>query len=415
MRNVVAMVGLAVVLGSGAARAGDGPCGGLVVGEGALTFGERLTLAKVGEPAGDACIAAVGAALAQRKNLQVVTVSARVPSDKTMRDKGLAAGNAVADKLAAAGLARTLVSVVVPTAAADEPDGIYVSFVERRSSKPIAQIWELSGKAWEGPDVGATHESEAGATLVAKDVVETGKGSRLVLRLIDDSEVILADETSLRVVQADLVGVEDRPGTASRAVKLQLLRGSITVKTSKRDGPFMVTSTLAHAGQSVGGERGALFRMTLNDATQKQFARLEVLEGTMTFGGKRADGFIDAGKASVIDHDGTPEDGRHLLVAPEPLWPLFGAAGHGDLLKWKPVAQATQYRVELARNAQFTKGWWPVDATSERWLVSEELAPGKWFWRVTALDTDGYLGYPSKTFAFTVPGAAGSDDGAHAK
>lgn len=397
---VVGLVACALASVSTAARAEPGPCGGLTFGEGAITFGERLTLARVAEPAGDECLKAVAAELVKRQaSVQVVTIAARVANDKTMRDAGLAAANAAADKLAAAGVPRSLVSVVVPTAAADEKDGLYVSFIERRSSRPIAQLWALSGKAWAGPDVGATHETEPGATMVAKDVVETGKGSRLVLRLIDDSEIALDEETSLRVIQADLAA------DGARAVKLQLLRGSVTVKTSRRDGPFLVQTAIARAGQSVGGERGAVFRLTQNTATQKVFARLEVLEGTMTFGGKRADEFIDAGKAAEVDNDGTPENVRHLLVAPELEGPLFGGAQAGDVLRWKEVAAATQYRVELSQNAQFTKAWWPIEASTERWLLSEMLTPGKWFWRVTALDADGYAGYPSKVYAFTLPAA----------
>jgi hypothetical protein len=80
----------------------------------------------------------------------------------------------------------------------------------------------------------------------------------------------------------------------------------------------------------------------------------------------------------------------------------MGTAEPGDLLRWEPVDGAQSYRVEIAANAQFTKSWMSFESTQEKLPISEVLTPGKWFWRVTGRDVDGFVGYPSKIYAFIV-------------
>jgi len=76
----------------------------------------------------------------------------------------------------------------------------------------------------------------------------------------------------------------------------------------------------------------------------------------------------------------------------------------GELLSWRAVPEADAYLIEFARSAQFDDHYW--DATTKRVqaLITESHTPGKWFWRVTAIDRDGFHGFPSRIYAFTVPG-----------
>ena len=71
-------------------------------------------------------------------------------------------------------------------------------------------------------------------------------------------------------------------------------------------------------------------------------------------------------------------------------------------LEWQPVADVAKYRVELARDADFL-----VEARSELVTATtlswpEQLAKGKWFWRVTGIDAGGFAGPSSRVYAFTV-------------
>ena len=60
---------------------------------------------------------------------------------------------------------------------------------------------------------------------------------------------------------------------------------------------------------------------------------------------------------------------------------------------------AKRYLVEVASDAEFGRDLQTVQSTSAR-LAMPGLARGKYFWRVMAVDQDGFVGMPSKVFAF---------------
>ena len=386
---IVTLVTLVTGLASVAASRSHAaqPCGGIKVGDGALSLGDRLSLDRVAQPDGEACIKAIATELMKREGLQGITIAARVPNDEGMRKKGEEAARLMADKLAAAGLRRSLISTVVPTARPDEKDALYVAFVEQRSTRSVAQVQALSGRVTAGHQLGSLRDASVGQLLTGSDFIETGKGSRAHLKLLDGSHVWLFEGSIMRFGQVAL----DEYG--QRSVKINMLKGEAAVVASEREGPFYLVT-----GSAIAGVRGTDFRMVSVD-TQK--SRVETLSGTVTFGGKNANLFVPRGKGSRVDHKGVPEDPRPLLVAADIEYPLFGRARLAELMRWKPVGEARGYRVELAENAQFTRGWRVYETTANRMPVPDGLPEGKWFWRVTPVDVDGFLGYPSKIYAFT--------------
>ncbi len=390
MRHALNMLcGLALVTAAGGVANAAAPCGGIKVSEGSLTFGDRMTLDGSRSQEGTACIKAVAEQLLKMNALQTITVAARVPNDKSMREKGMETANYVADKLAEFGLQRSMVSTVVPMARPDEKDAIYFAYIERRSARSVAQIQTVSGRVLAGNKLGQLRDAGPGQLLSGSDYLETGKGSVALLKLLDDSHLYVFENSALRVGQVDI------DGNGKRNVQVQMLRGEAAVLASERDGPFYIVT-----GNAIAGVRGTVFRIAQVDP---QKSRVETLGGTGTFGGKTSNIFVPEGKGSRVDHRGTPEEPRSLLVSPSPEWPLMGRATPGDLLRWQPVGEAHRYRIELAKNAQFTESWLLLESTVTKVLVPDTLSPGKWFWRVTALDVDGFVGYPSKIYAFTVP------------
>lgn len=384
---MLAACALAMV-GGGTASAAAEPCGGLKVQEGIVSFGDRLTLEAVAGADGEACLKAVAAELTKRTNLQGVTIAARVPNDKAMRDKGNVAANLAADRLASFGIERRLISTVVPMARPDEKDALYIAFVERRSARSVAQVQTVSGRVFAGHQLGNLRDTTPGALLTTNDYLETGKGSVVLLKLLDGTYIYVFEDSALRIGQVDV------EADGRRNVRVQLVRGEAAVIAAEREGPFYLLT-----GNAIAGVRGTTFRLAQIDA---QKSRVETLAGTVTFGGKNANLFVPDGKGSRVDYKGIPEDPRPLLSSPLPEWPLMGTAEPGDLLRWEPVDGAQSYRVEIAANAQFTKSWMSFESTQEKLPISEVLTPGKWFWRVTGRDVDGFVGYPSKIYAFIV-------------
>ena len=100
--------------------------------------------------------------------------------------------------------------------------------------------------------------------------------------------------------------------------------------------------------------------------------------------------------------DGKTSPPSKLPEAPLVVGPLKGALGAEARFEWQPVAEAASYKVELARDADFLVelSTQTVNATTLSW--PEALPKGKWFWRVSGVDSKGFEGATSKVYAFTV-------------
>ncbi len=384
---IISSLSAAALLAGPGALAAE-PCGGLSLQAGVVQIGDHLPVSEgLAQEAGP-CLEAIAKELVARPAIRSITVAARVAGDAQARRLGLGVAKTVADTLAAHGIARTRISAVVPTALPGEADGVQIAFVERRSFRPVAQVWGLSGKAWSGARLGALEPAALGAPVTPRQYFETGSNSVAVLMLVDGSRVRVASESVLRIGQVTLDS--DR----RRSVQIEVLRGDAVVRTSKARGPFRLVT-----GNAIAGARGTRFRLALAD---EGVTRLETLEGTVNLAGSRGQVFVASGEGSLVDYSGFPERPRPLLVAPAVVQPVLGERRFGDPLQWRPVPQADRYRVEFARNAEFSDTFWSTETEYIRTLVGEALSPGKWFWRVTAIDRDGFVGLHSKTYAFTV-------------
>ncbi|MDW8324069.1 MAG: FecR domain-containing protein [Burkholderiales bacterium] len=75
-------------------------------------------------------------------------------------------------------------------------------------------------------------------------------------------------------------------------------------------------------------------------------------------------------------------------------------------LNWLPVAGAVHYELELAKDADFTSPLQRQRLDTTR--AGLELKPGRYFWRVRALEADGQAGTPSRASPVVLPPAAPS-------
>ena len=392
-RRVARAVGLALAalfgLGAAAPAAAAAPCGGLRVADGLIAFGAPQRVADARTEAMEQCLDAVAKELLERPGVRSVTVAARVAGGEQERSAAALAAEHLVERLAARGLDRGRLSAVVPRAAPGEPDSLQIAFVERRSFRPVAQVWSASGKVLVGHQLGDLTPASPGTLLSPQQLIETGQGSVAVVFLLDGSRLRLSPDTVVRL------GGISYSEPAGRNVHLELLRGYAEVRGAKREGPLRLVT-----GHAIAGVRGTVFRLAL---PEDKTTRLETTEGTVHFAGTRGTSFVTRGEGSRVDASGYPERVRSLLLEPRILEPLRGVRRMGDVLAWLPVPHADTYRVEFARTAQFDDAYWSVSTTRDRLLVSDAHTPGQWFWRVTAVDRDGFSGFSSKIYAFTVP------------
>ena len=115
---------------------------------------------------------------------------------------------------------------------------------------------------------------------------------------------------------------------------------------------------------------------------------------------------VDAVAEHFPDASGPPER-RTLPRPPTVTGPLEGPLGATDELSWTAQLGAQRYRIELARDAQFTYGLLTLGAEGTSLTPGSRLAPGRWYWRVAAVDEDGFVGAPSRVYSF----GASSGDG----
>lgn len=378
---------LAVVLAASPALAAepDAPCGGLRFENGRVEPGRPL--APKG-PETEACLKHVAAALQARPAIRSVTVAARLPDAERLEGQGLAVARAAADVLVAAGVPRTRVSAVAPPALPGEPGQLQLAYVERPAQPAVARVRAASGGVSAGPEPTELRPRLVGDALYTGELLRTDAGARAKLALADGSVVRVLEDSLVRL------GALELTAGLQRKVQLELLRG--TVETDAAPGGegsvFEVRTRSA-----VAGVRGTRFRVS---AQEDGTGRLETLEGKVALGAERAEVDVTGGHGSRAMPGTAPEPPRRLLAAPVPSGPRGGTFPTPPKLTWRAVEGAKSYRVELARSADFVLGVQTLEARSA------ELVPGpregKWFWRVLPVDGDGFVGFPSKIFAFDV-------------
>ncbi|QSQ16004.1 FecR family protein [Myxococcus landrumensis] len=372
-----------VTLSAHAEQTAD-PCGGLRFVNGRVELGRPL--APKG-PETEACLKHVAQALVSRPAIRSVTLAARLPDAERLDGQGLAVAKAAAEVLVSAGVPRTRVSVVAPPAVPGESGRLQLAYVERPAQPRVAQVRASSGQVSAGPSPAELRPRGTGDSLYTQELFHTAPDASAELELADASRVRVTPNSLVRL------GAIELGATGKRVVRLELMRGSIeTMAAPGGDGSVFEVRTRG----AVAGVRGTQFRVS---AQEDGASRLETLEGKVALGSDKAEVEVVHGQGSRVLPGAAPEPPRPLLAAPLLNGPRGGSFTTAPTLEWFSVPGAKTYRVELARTADFAAGVRTLDAQDVKLAVPAE-ATGKWFWRVLAVDSDGFIGFPSKIFAF---------------
>ncbi|NTX36898.1 FecR domain-containing protein [Myxococcus sp. CA033] len=362
----------------------EAPCGGLRFVNGRVEMGRKL------EPKGpstEACLKHVAEALAARPAIRAVTVAARLPDAERLDGQGLAVAKAAADILVSAGVSRTRVSAVAPPAVPGEPGQLQLAYVERPTQPRVARVRAASGEVSAGAAPDELRPRGVGDSLYTGELFHTSKDASAELELADASRVRVLSDSMLRL------GAIELGANAKRVVRLELMRGSVeTLAAPGGDGSVFEVRTRG----AVAGVRGTQFRVS---AQEDGGSRLETLEGKVALGAEKGEVEVAGGQGSRVLPGAAPEPPRPLLAAPLLNGPRGGSFTTAPKLEWFTVPGAKTYRVELGRTADFAAGVRTFESPAQEFAVPAGLA-GKWFWRVLPVDADGFIGFPSKIFAF---------------
>lgn len=375
---------LLALLLPGPAHAAD-PCDGLRVGAGAVSTGLRLpdqpTLA---EPIAG-CVAAIGERLAELPGLRTVTVAVRVDEQRRATGEGRRIADAYVQALVGAGLSAARVSSIVPAAAAGQPATVVLTYAERPAGPSVAVIDSASGSVAAGASPAQLEPVSSGQALPAQRFVQTGLSSTALLGLADGSWV--------KVKPSSLVLVGDLRVDAKlqRVVSLEVLTGGVEAAVSKSTGGSFEVSTRA----GIAGVRGTEFRV---HADGDAAARVETTEGVVALAGDAGEPeVLTEARGSQVAAGQAPEPARDLLAPPAIVGPVKGQLPASGL-RWKKVKGAERYVVEIARDAELVHD--VVEASTQPEGLQPALGDGRWFWRVAAVDADGFVGMWSKVYGF---------------
>lgn len=384
----------AVLSISTVASAADDHCGGLKLEAGVIRLGATVTEAWAKSADGKSCFAEVVKEIERYRLVRAVTVAALVSDADRASGKGLASAKAIAQALVDAGMPKNRVFGLAPAPQRSDQLGISLRYVERAPDEVVARIAAASGAAFLGADEASSKSVEPGMPVLVNELVKTGPNAKVVIHLKDGSGVEVKPESLVKLAVLSI------PEGGDRQVKIEVLRGGIVadVRKAKEGARFEASSRVA-----VASVRGTQFRYGVED---EGGARLETIEGLVAVSSaidptaKPVE--VGAGQGTMVSKDGVPGAPHALPEAPRVLGPLKGPLGADARLDWSPVESAATYRVEVARDADFVVELGVTTVTASTLSWPEPLAKGKWFWRVTAIDSAGFLGAPSKVYAFTV-------------
>ncbi len=224
--------------------------------------------------------------------------------------------------------------------------------------------------------------------------------------LQDDGTVIRLRPNSKAMI--DLSGTTETARGEIRVTHVKLESGSLVAKVKKlmqRDSRFEIQTPTATSFI-----RGTEFRVKVED---QGATRLEVLEGAVDFGDQASKVSVQGDFGSMVASSGAQPSAPHgLPSAPAELFtPEDKQVLDGNLatyrFSWATVEKATQYHLEIATDDGFKQlveeAWLDGSNADLMHLRVDALAPGTYFWRVSALDAAGYESNWSQARYFVYP------------
>lgn len=246
------------------------------------------------------------------------------------------------------------------------------------------------------PTVRARHLSQwsigvLDAELFRLDEVNTLAGAAAELTFRDLSQLFLS-ERSLLVIGSD--AVHSQLEAESLALADGELRMTLAAMRRIRT-PGAETRIAAPQGPAQG----------VLSVDGSRLARLSLFDGDAEVRAQHTSVRVPAGHGTRVRDGLAPEPTRRLPLAPAldgvSLAALWAPGGAKAQLTWSTAERAAEYRVELARNQQFTDLL--LDQRTK--LTSSEFAglePGRVWARVTSMDEAGLQSRPSAAFVIDV-------------
>jgi hypothetical protein len=251
-----------------------------------------------------------------------------------------------------------------------------------------------------------------GRTVLRRgDLVRTGDGAAAEIQFFDGTTVHVRPDSLITIEET----TED-PSTKRRRVAWHISSGEVNFQTARRNVPGSATEVSTPTVRTTTGElTDGGIRVAESGDSDLRIYRGST-EVTTKTGEKVA---LGASEALKVDASGRAGPKQALPSIPALLAPSHQAeisypdpTRASTLLVWRPVGGAAGYHVMLDYSAYFNRPL--VDSKhTETSVEVRGLDPGKYYWRVAAVDKEGLEGAFSDFARFTVShrGAGGTGSG----
>lgn len=237
-----------------------------------------------------------------------------------------------------------------------------------------------------------------GDKLPEGSVVCTGADGFATIRLATSGagqphdEIVLLPGTCLTVDSASAVS------GGRRAAAVRVDTGSIAV----RDAPDAVGEVAIKTASGVTTGGGGGFRVTIEPGA----ARTEAVGDAVAVIGAGQQVDVAAGEGSRVRTGEAPQAPIKLLPAPVLELPAAGATLDAARFRWGEETAASAFRFEVGIDPDFVALALLALVPGASWrppLFDLPQDPGSWYWRVEAVDGDGFVGMPAAGRCFEAP------------
>jgi hypothetical protein len=233
-----------------------------------------------------------------------------------------------------------------------------------------------------------------GAVLREGDAIRTGPGAFARVAFVSGNGIELEEESSALVDVARAAGLAGGAAEGERVTLASgVARGFFAEGAGAAAAPMRIRTAAGGDARlaPVEGKGAVRFRLTAGGggteiAVTGGEARVEAGAGRVSLGAGRA---VDVGAAGVgapVELIDFPPSLRPGVDARFPLSPDLRVA-----LAWQPLAAASGYRVQIARDLSFREVVLARNV-SEQGLAFAPTGPGMYAWRVAARDAGGRQG-----------------------
>ncbi|MCB1037414.1 MAG: LysM peptidoglycan-binding domain-containing protein, partial [Acidobacteria bacterium] len=255
-----------------------------------------------------------------------------------------------------------------------------------------ARVATLSRKVEENPAPLDWADASRDDLLLRRDGVRTQTASSVELELTGGNRMTITENSLVYLKDA-----RPAPVPVDRQA-IEIVKGQADLEaeagTSRPDDVEIIVAGSVAKPRST-AERPVQARARRPDQGGAQFMVYRG-DSAVESAGKTVE--VAQGMGTTVPSGGAPNPPEALLAAPPALSPEAGArlAVEAPTLAWEAVTGAIHYTVEVCRDPRCGELVQRVVAVQNSPWKASPIAPGKYFWRATAVSASGLDGYPGE-------------------